>query len=169
MIFGNKNLQAQLKKLHYKIECGFFLLGNNLELQQLCYMSRATSVQPHILQDLRDILSEARSFNFKHQINGVLYFSNGYFFQFLEGSKNKIDLLLLKLKKDQRHQDYVFYDDFKFETGQFKDWSMKYIGRNSSVNDYLLNQGFQSFEPFDLNQEQRLELLVMLSKAQNEA
>ena len=140
-----------------------------MELQQVCYISRATSQQPQILQDLRDILSEARNFNFQHQINGVLYYSNGYFFQFLEGQTEKIDILLNKLKKDKRHQDYVFYDDFRFQQGQFSDWSMKYIGRNSLVKDYLIENGFRDFEPFDLDENQRMALLKILSKVNNEA
>lgn len=51
---------------------------------QICYASRATSEQPELLNDLRNILSEARDFNTQHSLTGVLYYADGYFFNVLK-------------------------------------------------------------------------------------
>ena len=52
-------------------------------MHKFCYASESTSEKQHLLEDLTAILSEARNFNYKHQISGVLYFAQGYFFQYL--------------------------------------------------------------------------------------
>ena len=49
-------------------------------MHKFCYASESTSEKQHLLEDLTAILSEARNFNYKHQISGVLYFAQGYFF-----------------------------------------------------------------------------------------
>ncbi|HAD70100.1 MAG TPA: blue light sensor protein, partial [Acinetobacter radioresistens] len=52
---------------------------------QLCYASKTTSPSDYLLMDLREILSEAQSFNALNSINGVLFYADQYFFQCLEG------------------------------------------------------------------------------------
>ena len=42
---------------------------------QLCYASEATASDKHILNDLRNILNEARHFNIKHNVHGALFFA----------------------------------------------------------------------------------------------
>ena len=71
---------------------------------QLCYASRTTSPEYQILNDLRDILSEARNFNSKHAIHGVLYFADGYFFQCLEGDEVAVKHLFEKLTPHHSEQ-----------------------------------------------------------------
>ncbi len=56
-------------------------------MYQLCYASCSTSDNDKLLEDLRNILKEARDFNVDHEIRGVLYFADQYFFQCLEGKK----------------------------------------------------------------------------------
>ena len=72
-------------------------------MYQLCYASQAKSNADNLLQDLRDILSEARDFNVRHQIKGVLCYADGIFFQCLEGEQDTVLGLLDKIRFDQRH------------------------------------------------------------------
>nr|WP_244926493.1 BLUF domain-containing protein [Acinetobacter terrestris] len=55
---------------------------------QLCYTSKKTSNDESILKDLRDILTEARDFNTRHEIHGVLYYADDYFFNAWKVRKN---------------------------------------------------------------------------------
>ena len=48
-------------------------------MYQFCYASESTSSKADLLQDLTDILKEARDFNHPNQITGVLYFADGHF------------------------------------------------------------------------------------------
>ncbi|SSV71479.1 Sensors of blue-light using FAD family protein [Acinetobacter nosocomialis] len=52
---------------------------------RLCYASQRNENNEDLLQDLRDILTEARDFNDLNEICGVLYYADNAFFQCLEG------------------------------------------------------------------------------------
>jgi len=50
-------------------------------MRQICYASTSTSDHVQLLQDVRDILSEACDFNTVHNISGVLYYADQHYFQ----------------------------------------------------------------------------------------
>lgn len=133
-------------------------------VRQLCYVSYAKSVQPQLLEDLREILSEARNFNHEHDVHGVLYFADGQFFQCLEGDERIIVSLVEKLKKDQRHHQCKFFDLKVIEQPLFSDWSMKYVSRHSEIQKFFAEQGFEKFDPIQLTQKQMDQLLLLLKK-----
>jgi len=118
---------------------------------QLCYTSKKTSNDETILKDLRDILTEARDFNTRHEIHGVLYYADDYFFQCLEGEEKHILILLEKLKKDPRHDEIVLLKTGALKETNFSDWSMKYVGRNSKIQNYFKSLGHHHFAPNQLN------------------
>lgn len=137
-------------------------------MYQISYASRATLQQPEILDQLRDILTVARDFNYRHAVTGVLYYADGQFFQCIEGKKEDLEILIEKLKKDKRHQDVVFFEYKMIQSRQFSDWSMKYVGRNSVIQNYLAELGYSVFDPLQLNQTQvdgMLNLLVQIYDA----
>lgn len=136
-------------------------------MKQICYVSRATAVQPQLLGDLRAILSEARDFNHQHQLTGVLYFADGQFFQCLEGEPEILDLLIEKLKKDPRHQGHQFFETREIQHASFAAWSMKYVGRNSQIQHYFTALGFGCFDPQQLDQKQMDDFLQLLKNAQS--
>lgn len=133
-------------------------------MKQFCYVSEATATKPQLLEDLRNILSEARNFNHQHHICGVLYFSEGQFFQCIEGEHEVMQQLIEKLRKDQRHQDFKFFEPKEINQPLFSDWSMKYVSRHSDIQQFFLAQGFQKFEPKSLNQSQVDQFLVLLQR-----
>lgn len=141
-------------------------------MQQICYVSKATSEHPQLLSDLREILSEARNFNILNDIHGVLYYADGYFFQCLEGNAEVLNQLIIKLKKDRRHQDVILFNTKNIQETSFDGWSMKFVGRNSCVQQYLLDLGYKRFEPLHFTQaqvDQLLEHLVESKQGEIEA
>ena len=50
-------------------------------MRQICYASTSTSDHVQLLQDVRDILSEARDFNALHNISGVLYYADQHYLE----------------------------------------------------------------------------------------
>lgn len=130
-------------------------------MYQLCYASCSTSESDKLLEDLRDILKEARDFNAIHDITGVLYFADQYFFQCLEGEKVNLDILVEKLQKDTRHKGFTYFEYKPIQKSHFIDWSMKYVKRNSVVQQYMRDQGFELFRP-KLLQPQQVEALIAL-------
>lgn len=66
---------------------------------RLCYASQRNEKNEDLLQDLRDILTEARDFNDLNGICGVLYYADNAFFQCLEGEQEVVERLFEKFKK----------------------------------------------------------------------
>lgn len=133
-------------------------------MKQLCYVSESTANQQPRLEDLTAILSEARHFNYKHDITGVLYYSNGQFFQCLEGESLVLEQLINKLEKDTRHKNIEVFEIKEILTRRFKTWSMKYVGRHSLIKQFFVNLGYPHFDPKKLNQDQIDDLLNLLVK-----
>ena len=131
-------------------------------MYQLCYASCSTSDSDKLLEDLRNILKEARDFNIDHEIRGVLYFADQYFFQCLEGEKEALDMLIEKLKKDTRHKGFTLFEYRPVHKSHFVDWSMKYVRRNSVIQQYMRDQGFELFRPKLLQLRQVEELITLL-------
>ncbi|WP_407303412.1 BLUF domain-containing protein [Acinetobacter sp.] len=133
----------------------------------MCYASKKTSNDETILKDLRDILSEARDFNTQYQIHGVLYYADGYFFQCLEGEEKHIRMLLEKLEKDSRHHAIVLLKACAVKEGNFYNWSMKYVARNSGIQNYFKSLGYHCFTPTELNEESLEVFLSFLYNVQH--
>ncbi len=134
---------------------------------QICYASRATSEQPQLLNDLRNILSEAHDFNTLHGITGVLYYADGYFFQCLEGEVQNLDKLLAKLHLDSRHYQIKLFESRSILKASFSGWSMKFVGRNSIIQQYFVSLGYSYFNPNQLSQEEMYHLIDYLTDAQS--
>lgn len=138
-------------------------------MHHFCYASKSTSEKQHLLEDLTTILSEARNFNYKHQISGVLYYSSGYFFQYLEGELSILNLLLEKLHKDPRHHNIKVFQIKPIEQPLFPDWSMQYISRNHQIHQLCHSLGFDKFNPHDFEQHHVDHLLQSLVKIESSA
>ena len=72
---------------------------------RLCYSSTRVASDADLLQDLKDILTTSRAFNQQRHIHGVLYYSEGIFFQCLEGEREQLHALFDRIKQDPRHSD----------------------------------------------------------------
>lgn len=138
-------------------------------MYQFCYTSKSTSSKVDLLEDLTNILKEARDFNHRYQVTGVLYFADGYFFQCLEGECLTLKSLLLeRLSKDPRHHDIKLFETKEIEYPSFPDWSMKYISKRSQIQQFCQDMGFNDFNPFAFQQHHVDALLEKLSLEQAE-
>ncbi|MBF7684194.1 BLUF domain-containing protein [Acinetobacter sp. B5B] len=108
-----------------------------MRLHFLCYSSIRTSNHENLLDEIEDILKVARDFNKRHQITGVLYYSHGQFFQYIEGYEPVIESLFDRIAVDPRHHFIHYYGTLPTEYRRFKDWSMKYVQGNSKVRELL--------------------------------
>lgn len=132
-------------------------------MYQLCYASQIKSNPENLLQDLRDILSEARDFNVRHQIKGGLCYADGVFFQCLEGDQDTVLGLLGKISNDQRHHEVNILLTQQIDSEpHFQDWSMKFIGRHSEIHQYFEQLGSQQFNPLLLQQQSLQHFLELL-------
>lgn len=137
-------------------------------MHHFCYASQSTSDKSNLLDDLTDILAEARDFNYRHDITGALYFADGYFFQCLEGKLEHLNALFEKLSKDPRHENIKRFEMRPLEQINFAGWSMKYISRRDEIRDFCTNMGFNDFTPHSFEQVHVDALLTQLQTQDQE-
>ncbi len=71
----------------------------------ICYVSNS-SLELSEAQ-IQELLSETQYLNNKNNIKGLLLFSDGNFFQVIEGETAKVNNLWQKIKKDDRHKSII--------------------------------------------------------------
>lgn len=89
-------------------------------------------------EQLIDILNSARKNNIKHNITGVLLYSEGVFIQVIEGDEAGVDLAFAKIEKDFRHKNIITLIDQPIQHKSFADWAMGFATlRPDKVNDLI--------------------------------
>ncbi len=125
------------------------------EIYTTVYVSKASETVT--MQDIDSILKKAREFNFSHAITGCLIFSNGYFMQLIEGKKEIIDSLMLKIFKDPRHSEVMTILKGVADTRVFGNWSMAYWNPDAQNRNEKLEVLFKKEMTLkDLSQDPKL-------------
>lgn len=119
---------------------------------RLCYASSRYDSMDDLIEDLSDILSVARDFNFKNEIYGVLYYTSNGFFQCLEGERIVVQQLFESIKTDRRHTSIIEFDSIEIKKYSLKNWSMKYVQKSSKVDIFFNEIGCEVFTPTALNE-----------------
>ena len=93
-----------------------------MALRQIVYGSR--QVFPFEGLGLVSLLAEARAYNARHAITGVLLHANGMFVQCLEGPSAAVASLYERIVHDPRHADIVLLQSVPLSQRHFGDWWM---------------------------------------------
>lgn len=111
----------------------------------LTYVSFATC--PMTDDDLKAILSVARSTNEELGITGMLLYRDGFFIQALEGEAHHVNALYDKIRQDPRHRNVVTVDIHPIDKRTFVGWHMGFnkitadaiCGLDDAYTDFLNN------------------------------
>ena len=126
-------------------------------LLRMVYVSTSTTpvrdLDRGVHKDVGRILMQSRKNNPKHEIGGVLYFSNNYFFQCLEGEQEAVNNLFQKITEDKRHNNVQTISVKRISNRQFANWSMKYVALRDNVTRLLQQHGMSDFEPYKFDDE----------------
>lgn len=95
---------------------------NNLEC--LIYISRCTLDPSDLDTQLHDIVSVSSVRNHEAKITGILACQDGYFVQLLEGAPAALDLLMIHLHFDPRHEDIRVVVRDKIPAKSALEWAM---------------------------------------------
>ena len=85
--------------------------------------------------DLEEIHRSARELNALDGITGLLVFNGTHFLQIVEGSRDAIEDLLDRLRRDPRHSGLEVRDERKIQARSFPDWSMELVRVNAGYFD----------------------------------
>jgi Sensors of blue-light using FAD len=119
--------------------------------------------------DLARILMQSRKNNPMRQLVGALYYSDGCFFQVLEGPRDSVDQLYAKLHDDPRHYDLKVLSRSEIAELAFSRWSMKFVPRAAQVRDLLARYQLQRFDPYSFAPEVLAEVVSLLVNGQDSA
>jgi hypothetical protein len=135
------------------------------EIVELVYASRAAftpvgggGVEPEVSR----ILSQSRRNNPRHNVGGVLCYSDGHFFQCLEGAANDVEAVYRRIATDPRHQDLKLLSRRPVGERRFKSWSMKYLAVNDGIRRLLQNSGLKGFDPYSFGDDMIRRLVALL-------
>lgn len=133
------------------------------DVYQLIYASEAklSDDASSLNFEISRILIHSKRHNSKHNINGVLYCANGYFFQVLEGEKHAVLTLFEHIKSDTRHFNVRVLREGIVSHAQFQQWSMHLVSDTQNMRRMMKDYNLKSFVPYQLD-DQILDQLTML-------
>lgn len=136
-----------------------------MDLVHCIYCSAATmEFKP---ADLTALLAECREKNSKAGLTGMLLYSDGTFFQVLEGDRTTVEALLEKLMADKRHERVTKIVLEPIQERSFSQWTMGYskISRKELASIPGLNDFFaQGRSYMELNEGRAKTLLSAFKK-----
>jgi len=94
-------------------------------LYHLIYSSRATV--PLTVDELQEILVDARAGNEKRDVTGALVYIDGIFLQVLEGERETVLKLMSLIAADSRHTDVKVFHHAAVDHRVFGTWRMAYV------------------------------------------
>ena len=92
-------------------------------LERVAYSSTAT-VSLDSLLVIADILAVSQRNNARDRLTGALVYSEGRFFQVIEGEAVDVDRLMRRVAEDGRHKDIKVVSRTPVKGRLFPDWSM---------------------------------------------
>ena len=97
----------------------------------IVYTSELSKPDVDIDTALKDIVEIAKVKNTKANITGLLFYHNSRFLQFIEGSKDELEKLMLRISADSRHTNIVRIVDEPVCVRSFSGWAMDSFNLNS--------------------------------------
>lgn len=95
----------------------------NLRLERAVYISEATKPDTALLL-LADILATSDRNNRRDNLTGALLVSDAQFLQVLEGARQDLDRVLVRLEGDPRHRKMTILSRTAAERRIFGQWTM---------------------------------------------
>lgn len=108
----------------------------------ICYVSTAT--KKFAKEEIDDLLKVSKEKNNEKDIRGFLLYSEGNFFQIMEGQKNTVLDLYTKIQKDPRHETIIQILGKEIPQGAFDGFETDVVTDNNKydpeiMEDYLFH------------------------------
>lgn len=113
----------------------------------ICYVSTASNKidEPQI----EELLNSASKYNNDHDIRGILLYSNGNFFQILEGDKNLVVQLYDQISKDSRHNNIIQVVGKNLDHGAFDGYKAEVVNERNKSDYNLVKEYMEQVEGLD--------------------
>lgn len=124
---------------------------------RLVYCSKSYDELP--LLEIQRILGVARPANEQAEITGMLAYEAPWFLQVLEGDREVINDLYLRIAEDPRHDQITLISYAVTEERLFGAWRMGFAGSSSAFQSTLASCGHERFEPLEMDPAEALQFL----------
>ena len=92
-------------------------------MELLAYTSKASAGIDG--SDVFQIVAQSARNNGENQVTGILLFKSGQFFQIVEGPRDSLDGLILRIERDNRHSNVKILGRTVTKERIFPAWNMK--------------------------------------------
>ncbi|WP_134725529.1 BLUF domain-containing protein [Paracoccus luteus] len=106
------------------------------------FLYRSESEMPPNSDAARDLMAQAARINGELHLTGFLHHEDGFFFQWLEGPLEPLDLIAGRLMRDPRHYGVTTLSRDQQAERRFNGWDMGYSTRaDRSILAWLADHG----------------------------
>lgn len=114
--------------------------------------------------ELQKIVETSKANNKKVNITGVLCADGKYYLQCLEGPRDMVNSLYIKIAADERHKNITLLEYKETPERAFSDWHMNMIVFNSSTDKIIFKYSTDSsFNPYNFSGESAFRFLKDIS------
>jgi hypothetical protein len=118
-------------------------------LYAICYVS--SEVNNLSEDDVHKILKQAKINNTINNITGILLYSEGNFFQVIEGDKLAITNLFEEIVNDNRHQNIIKIFEREVYQEPFNGYESRFIAANTSISNRNVDYFIKHIQFLDNN------------------
>lgn len=129
----------------------------------ICYVSNSN--RDLNSDQIKELLAFCEKKNKEMDIKGVLLFSEGNFFQILEGEKDKVLLLFDKIKADNRHHGLIQVVGRDIGHGSYDDYKVDIITEEAKYQQKIPNEYLEALKgiPSKVKEPMKRMLAMFLS------
>lgn len=109
----------------------------------------STQTKELLPNGVAQILHDSKSRNDNFGVNGLLVYSEGNFFEVLEGEKNKIKDLYQAILKDKRHKNIILIFEKTVHKPLFKDEETHFISENTLYRTMAIEHFWECIKDLD--------------------
>lgn len=124
----------------------------------ICYISTAT--REFTEHEVEDLLTQWRENNSDQNIKGILLFSQGNFFQVIEGEKEKVLTLFNGIAEDPRHSGIIQVVGKDLLRGSFDDYIVEHLGGPVFSKPDLISEYCESVKGMDSETQQQIKNIL---------
>lgn len=124
----------------------------------ICYISTAKETLQE--EEIADLLEKWRVQNGKSNIKGVLLYSEGHFFQVLEGEKKAVLELFDLIKKDSRHYGIIQVVGKDLLQGSFDHYVVKNLKDSTYSKPELIEEYCESVKGMDPQKQREIKTIL---------
>ncbi len=108
----------------------------------ICYVSTATLGLGS--DEIDSLLEFCKANNDRHNIKGILLFSDGNFFQVLEGKKKPVLSLMEEIKADKRHHTIIQVVGREVEKGSYDHYQVENLSGKENYRSEIIDKYLES-------------------------